>query len=1026
MSDNNAAQPEDGADRDQQLEAVIADYIRACETGTAPNRSEILKRHPEFADELRQFFGQHDRMNQIAAPIRGFGDSLAQAVGPGQQLSYVGNYELLEEIARGGMGVVYKARQTTLGRIVAVKMIVSGRLASEQDVQRFHVEARAAAGLQHPNIVSIHEVGQHEGWHYFSMDYVEGRDLSKILRENLSSAKQAATYVRQMAEAIHYAHQQGILHRDLKPSNILIDSHDQVRITDFGLAMRVEGGSDLTRTGQIVGTPSYMPPEQAQGKRSLIGPGSDVYSLGAVLYECLTGRAPFRADSVFKTIEQVIHAEAASPRTLNAAIPRDLETICLKCLEKEPHRRYGTAQLLADDLQRYLDVRPILARPVGFVERTCRWCRRNPVVASLMTTVAASLIVGTSVSTYFAMDASRRADDNFLLARKESDARSQADRRKTEAEGSAELAERHRKEAFAATESAKQSESQLRDQLWQSLLDQAKYIRQSGKSGQRLKSLEALGKAARIRPALEIRNEAIASLARIDVIRKVGVESADSASPSARILSAKLGDNRSLAPSGNWIASVSNNDVMVTAETPQAEAFACNHPQPIDVILWRQDSRFLAVACFDTNVYIWRMADRKLHSVMNCQSRIYGMSFCNHGRYLLTNSYDGVTRIWDPISGECLWFSAGSGVPTSLTTDSAYFEIVGTKECRVLHHGELGNRSALSLRPPSLFDLDISNSSRYLATAGEDGTRIWDLASDEEISFLPEASGLGVVFTPTQDLIGNGPLGLLRWRYSEREQGSLLPRWVGPELLVPAGTSNIHDSIAINADGRFLVFADNGRNRASWIALSQSEQVHHLEGQRACWFVSISPDSSWITTSSWAWEPPEPIRIRSRESGEVVYESRDDSHATATFSPDGRWLATGGHKCYKILETGTWKEIARFSRTSHLPGPITFSPDGRYLALLPTDFAVQILDTKDFREVATFTPPMNKIIRRLRFSPDGRLITLMMSLDTVCVWNIDAVRAELVELNLDWNPPASHVVGAFSVQVKMEPQRPLK
>ncbi len=403
MSENNAPQPDNSEERDQRLEAVIADYIRACETGSVPNRGEILKRYPEFADELRQFFGQHDRMNQIAAPIRGFGDALAEAVGPGQQLSYVGNYELLEEIARGGMGVVYKARQTTLGRIVAVKMIVSGRLASEQDVQRFQVEAQAAAGLQHSNIVSIHEVGQHEGWHYFSMDYVEGRDLSKILRENLLSAKQAATYVRQMAEAIHYAHERGILHRDLKPSNILIDSHDQVRITDFGLAMCVEGSNDLTRTGQIVGTPSYMPPEQAQANRSLIGPGSDVYSLGAVLYECLTGRAPFRADSVLKTIEQVIHAEAASPRTLNAAIPRDLETICLKCLEKEPNRRYGTAQLLADDLQRFLIGEPIIARPARALERTVKWVKRHPTPTALIVSSAIALLalVGVGIGLYY-------------------------------------------------------------------------------------------------------------------------------------------------------------------------------------------------------------------------------------------------------------------------------------------------------------------------------------------------------------------------------------------------------------------------------------------------------------------------------------------------------------------------------------------------------------------------------------------------------------------------------------------------
>ncbi len=383
MSKHSDSQPEHDDLQHERLDSIIADFIRLSEAGGSPDRLALLRQHPEFAPELEQFFAQRDRMNRLVDPIREFGDDLYQSIGPGKHLSYVGNYELLEEVARGGMGVVYKARQATLGRFVAVKMIVSGRLATEQDVQRFQSEAQAAASLQHPNIVSIHEVGQHEGWHYFSMDYVEGRDLSTILRLNPLPAKTAAIYVRQMAEAIHYAHNQGVLHRDLKPSNILIDSHDQVRITDFGLALRVESNQDLTQTGQIVGTPSYMPPEQAQCNRALIGPASDVYALGAVLYESLTGRPPFRAESVIKTLDQVIHAEAVSPHALNSSIPRDLETICLKCLEKEPHKRYGTAQLLADDLGRFLSGEPILARRVGTLSRAWRWCRRKPVVAGL-------------------------------------------------------------------------------------------------------------------------------------------------------------------------------------------------------------------------------------------------------------------------------------------------------------------------------------------------------------------------------------------------------------------------------------------------------------------------------------------------------------------------------------------------------------------------------------------------------------------------------------------------------------------
>jgi serine/threonine protein kinase len=294
-----------------------------------------------------------------------------------------GNYELLEEIDHGGMGVVYKARQVSPDRIVAVKMILGGQLASDSDVQRFHNEAEAAANLHHSGLVAIHEVGEHEGQHYFSMEYVDGQTLAEIVRENPLPAKKAAQYVRAVAEAIDHAHQQGILHRDLKPSNVLIDAEDQPRITDFGLAKNLERDSTLTATGAVLGTPSYMPPEQALGNTSEIGPTSDVYALGAILYELFTGRPPFRAATVAETLRQVVEDQPVSPRLLERKIPRDLETICLKCLRKDRTRRYETAEELAADLDRCLSGLPIKARPVGRTERCCRWCRRNPLGAGL-------------------------------------------------------------------------------------------------------------------------------------------------------------------------------------------------------------------------------------------------------------------------------------------------------------------------------------------------------------------------------------------------------------------------------------------------------------------------------------------------------------------------------------------------------------------------------------------------------------------------------------------------------------------
>ena len=308
------------------------------------------------------------------------------------------------------MGVVYKARQRNLGRIVAVKMILAGPLAGKEFVQRFRTEAAAAAILQHPNIVAIHEVGVHEGQHYFSMDYVEGQNLAQLVGQQPLPPAKAARYVELIAEAIHYAHERGILHRDLKPSNVLIDANDQPRITDFGLAKRLDGDSSLTMTGQVLGSPNFMPPEQAGAKRGKVGRPSDVYALGGILYHLLTARAPFQADSLEHIITQVLNAEPVSPRLLNPSIPRDLETIWLKCLEKEPSRRYQTAQELADELGRFLRHEPIHARPITPPEKLWRWCRRKPALASALGFALAALVIGLATTSWQWRRAERREE----------------------------------------------------------------------------------------------------------------------------------------------------------------------------------------------------------------------------------------------------------------------------------------------------------------------------------------------------------------------------------------------------------------------------------------------------------------------------------------------------------------------------------------------------------------------------------------------------------------------------------------
>jgi serine/threonine protein kinase/WD40 repeat protein len=305
-----------------------------------------------------------------------------------------GDYELLEEIGCGGMGVVYRARQRSLDRVVAIKMMAFGPGSSPELVKRFRAEAVSAASLHHPNIVAIHGVGIHEDRHFFVMDYVEGQSLARRVGNQPLPAKRAAAYLKTIAEAIHYAHERGILHRDLKPSNVLIDAQDQPHVVDFGLARQLEGDSELTVTGQVLGSPQYLPPEQAAGQRGRVSRRTDVYALGATLYHLLTGRPPFQAESLVQTLDLVLHAESVAPHLLNPGVPRDLETICLKCLEKEPARRYPTAQALADELARFLAGEPIQARPLGPADKAWRWCRRKPQLASLAAVAALLFVLG--------------------------------------------------------------------------------------------------------------------------------------------------------------------------------------------------------------------------------------------------------------------------------------------------------------------------------------------------------------------------------------------------------------------------------------------------------------------------------------------------------------------------------------------------------------------------------------------------------------------------------------------------------
>jgi hypothetical protein len=323
-------------------------------------------------------------------------------------LPTIPGYEVEAVLGTGGMGVVFRARHLRLNRIVALKMALAGAYAGPHERERFQREAEAVAVLRHPNVVQIHDVGDADGRPYFTMEYVDGGSLAQKLAGKPQPARESAALVATLAAAIQAAHESGVVHRDLKPANVLLTADGTPKVSDFGLARRLGGEAGLTHSGAAVGTPSYMAPEQARGQAAAVGPAADVYALGAILYELLTGRPPFRAETAVETVVQVIYQDPVPPSQLNATVPRDLETVCLKCLHKEPERRYVSAAALAEDLRRYLLGQVIAARPVGPLERAGKWIRRNRAVASLAAAAVVTLLAGTVVSLLFAWEARRQ------------------------------------------------------------------------------------------------------------------------------------------------------------------------------------------------------------------------------------------------------------------------------------------------------------------------------------------------------------------------------------------------------------------------------------------------------------------------------------------------------------------------------------------------------------------------------------------------------------------------------------------
>ena len=1046
--------------KDVALELIYTEFVIRQELGETPSPDRWHDQFPHWHDDLRQLFQVHDVLGDTAEDEAVSGETPASSEGDilyvpaGQQ---IGQYEVLEELGHGGMGVVYKARQKGLNRIVALKMISSPH-AGPRERARFRAEAEAAARLQHPNIVQIHEVGSHDGQPYLTMELVEGQSLDERLAEGPLSAETSAKLVQTMARAVHAAHQHGIVHRDLKPANILLAVSSQPsamsederttdsklkadslsltaftpKITDFGLAKQlpmVDADHDprdaLTQTGAVLGTPSYMTPEQVDAKADLIGPATDVYALGVILYEAVTGRVPFRADTPLETLEQVRSQNPLPPTRLKPKLPRDLETICLKCLQKEPWERYASAALLADDLERFLAGEAIRARPIGSWERLTKWARRRPVIATLIAIVGIVAMLGFAGVTWQWQRAEKlrdRAEENEETA--------VAAQAKAELALQAEEAQRKRAEhllyfhevALAYREFSSQNvvrAQQLLDGTRPELRHwEWRYLHRLCNADRQTMS----GHAASVRyVCFSPDGKLLASCSGVWGVDRPG---------DIKVWNASTGEEvYTLDGHGSSIVSVAfSPDGKLLASA----GFNRRLPEPVEVKLWDMAT--------GTEIHSIRDAGNVRSVAFSPDGRFLGLggsgvvqlydsatwnavpTFAGHRRFAFRISFnpdgtqvasvgdqDGSARVWDTSSGRELIAIEGLGRVwcVGFSPDGGRLA-VGTYSGKVLIWNVPDDKeiARYHTRAGAVTSVEFSPDGRWLAVTGADGgTQIWDAATGALIRAFTGHTGrvYSAAFSPDGTRLATSGFDrtVKLWDLTKSQE----PRRVKVQDAFIA-------DMAFSPDGKQLALvskmnADSGYGGREphlrlWDAVAHREFKVYPGHPGWLTSVAFSRNGEWIATGGEdktvrVWNVSGTVAEKAKVGGFSVPMTRftltghTDTVTSVTFGPDDKQLVSGSMDETLKFWDATTGQLLR-TEQAHAGGvtALAGARRSRHLASAGADGTIKLWDMTTGEQLLSFAAPSGPV-ETLAVSDDGRHLATASGDTLICLWDLPAV-----------------------------------